>query len=109
MVVITGKNTLAPEFIVSTDTGLDGVLQVSITDSRAGEELQQQQINDASDSRGGTAALLYSGKHILHCKHAIEGAGYGGNTPEDIKYWYIFAEGPEGKVSLEVERVEATA
>ncbi|MDA9903984.1 M10 family metallopeptidase C-terminal domain-containing protein [Hyphomicrobiales bacterium] len=107
MVVITGKNTLAPEFIVSTDTGLDGVLQVSIIDSRAGEELQQQQINDASDSRGGTAALLYSGKHILHCKHAIEGAGYGGNTPEDIKYWYIFAEGPEGKVSLEVERVEA--
>ena len=107
MVVVTGKNTLAPEFIVSTDTGLDGVLQVSIIDSRAGEELQQQQINDAPDSRGGTAALLYSGKHILHCKHAIEGAGYGGNTPEDIKYWYIFAEGPEGKVSLEVEKVEA--
>ena len=107
MVVVTGKNTLAPEFIVSTDTGLDGVLQVSIIDSRVGEELQQQQINDAPDSRGGTAALLYSGKHILHCKHAIEGAGYGGNTPEDIKYWYIFAEGPEGKVSLEVEKVEA--
>ena len=107
MVVVTGKNTLAPEFIVSTDTGLDGVLQVSIIDSRAGEELQQQQINDASDSRGGTSALLYTGKHILHCKHAIEGAGYGGSTPEDAKYWYIFAEGPEGKVSLEVEKVEA--
>ncbi|MDA8852201.1 M10 family metallopeptidase C-terminal domain-containing protein [Hyphomicrobiales bacterium] len=106
MVVVTGKNTLAPEFIVSTDTGLDGVLQVSIIDSRVGEELQQQQINDASDSRGGTAALLYTGKHILHCKHAIEGAGYGGSTPEDSKYWYIFAEGPEGKVSLEVEKVE---
>ena len=107
MVVVTGKNTLDPEFIVSTDTGLDGVLQVSIIDSRAGEELQQQQINDASDSRGGTSALLYTGKHILHCKHAIEGAGYGGSTPEDAKYWYIFAEGPEGKVSLEVEKVEA--
>ena len=107
MVVVTGNNTLAPEFIVSTDTGLDGVLQVSIIDSRAGEELQQQQINDASDSRGGTSALLYTGKHILHCKHAIEGAGYGGSTPEDAKYWYIFAEGPEGKVSLEVEKVEA--
>jgi serralysin len=107
LVVVTGKNTLAPEFIVSTDTGLDGVLQVSIIDSRAGEELQQQQINDASDSRGGTSALLYTGKHILHCKHAIEGAGYGGSTPEDAKYWYIFAEGPEGKVSLEVEKVEA--
>ena len=107
MVVVTGKNTLAPEFIVSTDTGLDGVLQVSIIDSRAEEEIQQQQINDASDSRGGTAALLYTGKHILHCKHAIEGAGYGGHTPEDKKYWYIFAEGPEGKVSLEVEKVEA--
>ena len=107
MVVVTGNNTLAPEFIVSTDTGLDGVLQVSIIDSRAGEEIQQQQINDAPDSRGGTAALLYTGKHILHCKHAIEGAGYGGSTPEDAKYWYIFAEGPEGKVSLEVERVEA--
>ncbi len=107
MVVVTGKNTLAPEFIVSTDTGLDGVLQVSIIDSRAEEEIQQQQINDAADSRGGTAALLYTGKHILHCKHAIEGAGYGGHTPEDKKYWYIFAEGPEGKVSLEVEKVEA--
>ena len=107
MVVVTGNNTLAPEFIVSTDTGLDGVLQVSIIDSRAGEELQQQQINDAPDSRGGTSALLYTGKHILHCKHAIEGAGYGGSTPEDAKYWYIFAEGPEGKVSLEVEKVEA--
>ena len=107
MVVVTGKNTLAPEFIVSTDTGLDGVLQVSIIDSRAEEEIQQQQINDAPDSRGGTAALLYTGKHILHCKHAIEGAGYGGHTPEDKKYWYIFAEGPEGKVSLEVEKVEA--
>ncbi|MDA9033874.1 M10 family metallopeptidase C-terminal domain-containing protein, partial [Hyphomicrobiales bacterium] len=107
MVVVTGNNTLAPEFIVSTDTGLDGVLQVSIIDSRAGEEIQQQQINNASDSRGGTSALLYTGKHILHCKHAIEGAGYGGSTPEDAKYWYIFAEGPEGKVSLEVERVEA--
>ena len=107
MVVVTGKNTLAPEFIVSTDTGLDGVLQVSIIDSRAEEEIQQQQINDAADSRGGTAALLYTGKHTLHCKHAIEGAGYGGHTPEDKKYWYIFAEGPEGKVSLEVEKVEA--
>ncbi len=31
----------------------------------------------------------------------------GGHTPEDKKYWYIFAEGPEGKVSLEVEKVEA--
>ncbi len=86
---------------------MDGVLQVSIIDSRAEEEIQQQQINDAPDSRGGTAALLYTGKHILHCKHAIEGAGYGGHTPEDKKYWYIFAEGPEGKVSLEVEKVEA--